>query len=57
MLTSWYSHFIVIGGEVKDLEIKLNPDPPKVGQTLTITMTGQIGKLNYKQLCVFLNGI
>ncbi|XP_065894433.1 putative phosphatidylglycerol/phosphatidylinositol transfer protein DDB_G0278295 [Dysidea avara] len=32
------------GGEVKDLVVNFDPDPPKTGQTLKITITGHLDK-------------
>ena len=36
--------FVVIASETKNLTVKFDPDPPKTGSKLTITITGQIGK-------------
>lgn len=40
-----YLFYCIIGGSVKDLVVKFDPDPPKSGAALTITITGQLGKL------------
>ena len=38
--------------KIKDLVVKFNPDPPKTGNALSITITGELGKFCVLNLCL-----